>query len=168
LLTGSASVAGVAAFAAVGIKSAGVYTPYVVAMSVLSGLVLVGSFWAHARLRRRIGAVTAVLAMALIGGALFLAAAALTPQCFDSAAVGRCTGPELANWGMVGMLVPVAAAVLLGVPVVIGRSGYRFTRFLARTWKGAGTEGPPKPQRSLLQHFRPQSPERPPRKPKHS
>ena len=136
LLWALAAVAAVVVFMVAGVRATGDRSPMMIGISALAGAIVVGSVGLHRVLRRRIGGMTAVLGMSLLGGAFFLALAAAAPQCPDSAAVGRCTGGELANWGMVGMLLPLTGAAMLGAPMMLGRTGLRVLRLLVRIWKG--------------------------------
>lgn len=110
---------------------------WTVILAMASGLLIVAGVFAHRRLKRALGWLTAVAALALLSGAVMLTGAALSPSCPGSSAPGRCSTGELATWGMNGLLVPLAATAFIGFPILgfktsrgVGRAIYRLWQFV--------------------------------------
>ena len=93
---------------------------------------------AHRHLAARLGRFTAVAALGLIGAVITVTAAAASPHCPGADATGRCTAPELANWTVNGLLLPLTAAVILGVPLLLGRLSLRFGKAGVRFHRAGG------------------------------
>lgn len=103
LLAGPAITPGVGGWARVAGSAAGAAT----ALSVVG----------VAAWRRRLGTLTAIAAVATVWGGVFAAVAALSPTCPGGEQEARCSVEEVATWGMLGLLTPLAAVALVSGPV---------------------------------------------------
>jgi len=110
---------------------------------VLDQLTAAG-FAAHARLKTVFGSFTAVLVLCLLLGAVVLGLAALSPQCPATTSGGRCSGAQLATWGLNGMVLPLMAAVLIGIPIRFAHAGRKVgalaARFTRHVWGKASPD----------------------------
>lgn len=88
---------------------------------VVVGLFASASGLLYHRLRRRAGRLSGLLAVCLAWGAVFFTAAAADPHCPGQLAARHCTLATSADYLGVGLLFPVAVAVLAGpVAVLVG------------------------------------------------
>jgi hypothetical protein len=69
--------------------------------------------------RRRLGTATAVVAVSLMWGSVGAMIAVAPPQCPGRYAPGRCGTADIASWVAVGMMFPVALAVIVSAPLLI-------------------------------------------------
>lgn len=112
-------------------------------VGVLTGLSIVVAFAAHRTVAPHLGRLTTIAALALLSSAAFAAWTALAPQCPDTTVPGRCTGPEIANWAMIGAILPLTYT-FLGMFIFLAVRLGRVARVVARrVWQRFGKAGMP-------------------------
>lgn len=94
------------------------------AYGAVGGVLTFAGFLAHRVLAARIGRYTAVAAMSVLLGLIFVALALLSPTCPGSIYVGEsCTRTEIGTWLLIGLLLPAGWAAFLFPPAAVGRAG---------------------------------------------
>lgn len=79
------------------------------------GVVLVGSDVLYRTLKARLGRLTSFAALCLAWAGLWTALAASSSTCMTSTRTTACTGSELWQWSLVGLLFPlIVPAVAVG------------------------------------------------------
>lgn len=96
--------------------------------------VTIGGFYAFRALSRPLGRATAAAALSLVGATALGTWALVAPNCPDAADLGRCTPGEVATWALVGVLIPAAYVLVIGIPALVSlallRSSKRFGKVL--------------------------------------
>ena len=106
------------------------------AVAAMASTLATSCLWLYFRfLNPALGSKTAGAALSLVVGAVFFVAAWAAPTCL-SGSQKRCTPLEAAEAGFAGLLLPVAVALLFGLPVALIAAGRRIVAFRER-WSEA-------------------------------
>lgn len=135
LLLGAASLGTVAVLTALLAWSSHTRDPAVIAGSAVFTTLLVGFFWLYRYLSPKFGRLTTLALLCGSSALLFAGVAALLPICADVSATGFCPRVSVADWALVGALVPCVTFLLTAPPIFLYRAFGHTGRFLTRQWR---------------------------------
>lgn len=107
-----------------------------------AGAVMSASALVYARWQRRLGKLTAVLALSLVWAAAVLAVMEVSPHC-GAGTGGRCSISEAAQWTIVGFLVPLLPAAAFLPAWEAFRALRSLARSIERHVRASGAAAPP-------------------------